>query len=242
MLQSAPATAQQLSAIATMAAAMVQHQHRVGLGSGRAAEAFVQALGKRVSEEGLCIVGVPTSLRTEQLARDVGISIGSLQDVVRLDIAVDGADEIDPSLNLMKGGGGNLLREKVIARQADRLVIVAGGEKIVDYLGQRFPVFVEVVAFAAPVVTRLLTGIGAAVTLRRAADGNVFLTDNGNPLLHAKFTAPRTDLASVDALLHRTPGVIETGLFFNMASEALIAHADGRIEHRIQGAAPPIAG
>ncbi len=229
-----PATAPQLAAIGARAAGLVDRQQRVGLGSGRAAEAFVRALGQRVRQEQLDIVGLPTSLRTEALAREVGIPLGNLEQIEALDIAVDGADEIDPSLNLVKGGGGNLLREKIIARLAERLVIVAGGEKLVDHLGQRFPLFVEVIAFAAPVIIRVLEKLGATVSVRRAANGGIFLTDNGNPLLHARFPAPGfpPDAAALDRQLHDTPGVVETGLFLHMAQTVIIAHADGRIEQR----------
>lgn len=239
-LPSRKASPEQLEKLGEHAASFVKTGDRVGLGSGRAALAFVRALGRRVRNEHLKIVGVPTSVLTEQVAREAGIPLATLKEIDTLEIAIDGADEVDPHFHLIKGGGGNLLREKVVESIATRFVIVVGEEKIVGHLGTSFPVFLEVLEFSLPVVTRKLTDMGASVHQRRNADGSAFITDNGNPYLEARFHAPPStggstlipDPAALDRQLHAIPGLIETGLFVNMADEVLVAHADGRIEHR----------
>ena len=217
-----------------MAAALVKSGDRVGLGSGRAALAFVRALGGRVKAEGLSIIAVPTSLLTEKTAKQAGIPLSTLEEIDTLDITIDGADEVDPRLNLIKGGGGNLSREKIVTGVSKKLVIVVGGEKIVEKLGMSFPVFVEAIEFARPVVVRKLQAMGAEVTQRMNKDGSVFLTDNLNPYFHAKFPPEvlSRDPAGIDAAIRRMPGVVETGLFIGIAEEVIVAHADGRIEHK----------
>ena len=228
------ASPEQLDRIGALAAEMVRPGDRVGLGSGKAALAFVRRLGARVRREKLDMIGVPTSLLTERVAHDSGVPLSTLFAIDSLDITVDGADEVDPALNLIKGGGGNLAREKVIAGITRRLVIVVGGEKIVDRLGTSFPVFVEAIEFSRPVVTRQLEALGATVTQRMNSDGSPFMTDNGNPYLQARFRPERlsADAAQIEQAMRRLPGVVETGLFIGMAAEVLIAHADGRVEHR----------
>ncbi|HTV49051.1 MAG TPA: ribose-5-phosphate isomerase RpiA [Phycisphaerae bacterium] len=227
------ATPEQLENIGAIAASLVQDDQAVGLGSGKAAQAFVRMLGKRIAQTKMSIVGVPTSEVTAQVARQAGVPLTTLEDVSELDIAVDGADEVDPHLNLLKGGGGDLLREKVVASIARRLVIVVGQEKLVPRLGTRFPVFIEVVQFAMPAVIRTLSTLGASATPRRRPDGALFLTDNGNPLLHAKFDPgqpPLSNPAELEKTLHSITGVIDTGLFIGMAHEALVARFDGSVE------------
>ncbi|HMD55418.1 MAG TPA: ribose 5-phosphate isomerase A [Phycisphaerae bacterium] len=227
------ATPEQLEKIGALAASLIQDDQAVGLGSGKAAQAFVRMLGKRIAETKMRIVGVPTSELTAQVAREAGVPLTTLDDVSELDIAVDGADEVDPHLNLLKGGGGDLLREKVVASITRRLVIVVGQEKLVPQLGTRFPVFIEVVQFAMPAVIRTLSTLGAVATPRRKPDGGLFLTDNGNPLLHAKFDAAPKLLhnpAELEKTLHSITGVIETGLFIGMAREALVARFDSSVE------------
>lgn len=229
------ASPEQLDQVGRRAAELVTSGNRVGLGSGRAALAFVRALGQRVRHEHLSIVGLPTSLLTEKVARESGIPVQNLEEVEALDIAIDGADEVDPQMNLIKGGGGNLTREKVIESIARRLVIVVGQEKVVDQLGTNFPVFVEVIEFARPAVVRALKAMGGEVTQRRMPDGTPFLTDNHNPYLHVRFGPPPhhlADPAAIEKKLRTLPGVVETGLFIGMAHEVLIARFDGTIEHR----------
>ena len=229
------ATPQQLEQIALRAAQTIRPGQCIGLGSGRAAHAFVRALGQRIHTDSLDIVGIPTSDATAHVAYDSGVPLGTLDKITALDLAVDGADEVDPNLNLLKGGGGDLLREKLIASMAARIIILVGQEKLVPRLGAKFPVFLEVVAFALPVVSRKLTAMGATVQTRRRPDQSVFLTDNGNPILHAVFGPPPhhlSDPEELDRQLHHIPGIIETGIFLNMAHEILVANFDGSIEHR----------
>jgi ribose 5-phosphate isomerase A len=202
----------------------------VGLGSGKAALAFVRALGARIRDQRLKVTGVPTSLLTEQVAREVGIPLATLEETESIDITVDGADEVDPYLNLTKGGGGNLTREKVVASITKKFVIVVGEEKLAPRLGTYFPVFVEVIEFAKPVVTRKLVSMGAKVTPR--------LNEDGSPYLHCLFTNGKPnnhelrDPYALDLALHHIPGVVETGLFINMANEVIVAHVDGTVEHK----------
>jgi len=234
------ASPEQLEKLGEHAASLVKTGDRVGLGSGRAALAFVRALGRRVREENVGIIGVPTSVLTEQVAREAGIPLATLAQTDVLVIAIDGADEIDSHFNLIKGGGGNLAREKVVESIANRLIIVVGEEKIVQHLGTSFPIFIELIEFSLPVVIRRLQEMGASVTQRTNSDGTPFITDNGNPYLEARFHSPPStggstlipDPAALDRQLHNIPGIVETGLFIHMADEILIAYADGRIEHR----------
>ena len=232
------ASPEQLEKIGGIAAGMIRSGDRVGLGSGKAALAFVRALGTRIRDQKLKVTGVPTSLLTEQVAREAGIPLATLNEVDSLDITIDGADEVDPYLNLTKGGGGNLTREKVVASITKKFVIVVGEEKLAPRLGTYFPVFVEVIDFAQPVVTRKLQSMGAQVTPRTNPDGSPFLTDNGNPYLHCLFTNGKPgnhqlhDPRDLDLALHHIPGVVETGLFISMAHEVIVAHADGSVEHK----------
>ena len=226
------ATPEQLAHIGKLASELVNEGDRVGLGSGRAALSFVRELGARVAD-GLTVVGVPTSLATEKLALELGIPLAKLDDVAQIDIAVDGADEVAPGMVLSKGGGGNLLREKITESIAKRLVIVVGEEKVVPRLGANFPVFLEVIEFGRAAVTRALTELGATVTQRMDDSGAPFRTDDGNPYLHV--VLPQNlleDPRALDTQLRALPGVIETGIFVGMATEVFIAKVDGSVEHR----------
>ncbi len=226
------ATPEQLHNIGAMAAELIEDGQAVGLGSGRASHAFVRMLARRIQQKHLEIIGIPTSESTARLAREVGIPLGSLEDIGELDIAVDGADEVDPKLNLIKGGGGDLLREKVIASIARRFVVVVGEEKIVDRLGTRFPIFVEVIDFAMPVVIRALAKLGAVATPRMTSGGQFFRTDNGNPLLHARFDPFDAQMLHPETLDHKIrsiPGTVETGLFLGRADQVLVANLNGTV-------------
>lgn len=228
------ASGSQLEHIGKIAAGRIKPGQTVGLGSGKAALAFVRALADRVRTEGLQIRGVPTSEHTASVAREGGIPLETLDTVERIDIDVDGADEVTPQLNLLKGGGGNLLREKVIASISAELIIVIGEEKLTSRLGECFPIFVEVVRFALPTVQRRLKAMGAAsADPRKNPDGTIFLTDNGNPLLHAFFPPDHTIMQNLDALetaIHAIPGAVETGLFAGYAAEAIVAMVDGSVD------------
>jgi ribose 5-phosphate isomerase A len=195
----------------------------VGLGSGRAATAFVGALGERV-QTGFRIRGVPTSEATASLARQLGIPLATLDEVGAIDVTVDGADEVDPSLNLIKGLGGALVREKIIAAASRRLVILVGAEKLVAGLGQHGVLPVEVVPFGLAFCRRRLAELGYPPTLRMAG-GKRVVSDNGNSILDCKVPI-LPDAAAVDAALRAIPGIVGTGLFLGMADTVLIEQAD----------------
>jgi ribose 5-phosphate isomerase A len=191
----------------------------VGLGTGRAATAFVQELGKRV-QQGLHIKGVPTSENSAELARQLGIPLTTLADVEQLDLDVDGADEVDPQLNLIKGLGGALIREKVVAASAKRLIILVGSEKIVKKLGDHGVLPVEVVPFAMSLCIRRLTALGCPPVPRQSG-GKLFVSDNGNHILDCKIK-PIADPAQLERDIHAIPGVVGSGLFLNMTDTVLI--------------------
>lgn len=195
----------------------------LGLGTGRAAEAFIVRLGER-ARGGLRVRGVPTSERSEALARKVNIEVVTLADVERLDIAFDGADEVTPSLALTKGLGGALLRERVVAYEADRFVVLVTPEKLVDKLGSRAPIPIEVVPFAAVTAGRHLQKLGS-VTIRKKPDGFQYHTDNQNLILDTDF-GPIDDPARLDAQIRRIPGVVDTGIFLDMADVVLVGELD----------------
>jgi ribose 5-phosphate isomerase A len=212
---------------AEAAAELVRDGDVVGLGTGSTAIHMVRRLGARV-RGGLRIRGIPTSLATEAAAREHGIPLVGLGEVTEIHITIDGADEIDPTLNLIKGLGGALLREKVVASMSKRLVIVADESKLVDRLGAKAPLPLEVVPFAAPTVARALARHAWTTTARLDAQGRTFHTDNGNIILDARGGDLR-DPWRVERELRSIPGLVETGLFIGMASEAFVAAFDGSV-------------
>jgi ribose 5-phosphate isomerase A len=230
----APASA--LAAIGEAAALRVQPNTYVGLGSGRASIAFVRALGARLAAESATltgVVGVPTSEATAEVARAVGVPLAQLADVPGgvLDLCVDGADEVDAQLNLLKGGGGNLAREKMLEWRARELIILVGEEKLVSRLGEQFPVFVEVLEFGLVGVVHAVTQLGGRAERRMNADGSPFKTDDGNAYLACWFGV-LADAAALDARLHAVPGVVDTGVFLGLATEVLVANVDGSTSSR----------
>jgi ribose 5-phosphate isomerase A len=219
-----------LARVAEAALAHVADGMVLGLGTGRAAEAFIQALGARV-RRGLRVRGVPTSNRSAELAQRLGIEILSLEQIDHLDVASDGADEATPSLELTKGLGGALLRERVVAHQAARFVVLVTPEKVVDKLGTRTPIPVEVVPFASPWVTRHLAELDGDPALRRKPDGFPYVTDNQNWILDTRF-APIDDPARLGARIRAIPGVVDHGIFLDMASVVLVGEEGGTREMR----------
>jgi ribose 5-phosphate isomerase A len=215
-------TDQDAAALGAAALAQVKPGHVVGLGTGQAATAFIQALGAAV-KAGLDVTGVPTSEASAALARRLGIPL--IDEPLTLDVAVDGADEVDPRLDLVKGYGGALVREKIVAAAARRFIVLVGGEKLVPALGARGRLPVEIVPFALPFCRRRLTELGHPPTLR-AKDGAPLVTDNGNLILDAAVTAI-ADPGALDATLRAIPGVVGTGLFVGMAHEVMVWD-DGR--------------
>lgn len=199
----------------------------LGLGTGSTARHLVMGLGARLRDGRLRdIVGVATSEATTALASQLGIPTATLDQQPRLDLALDGADEIDPALNLIKGLGGALLREKIVASAAARFVIVADETKPVAQLGTRAPLPVEVVRFALPVARPRLAALGCLPTLRRTAEGGAFVTDEGNCILDCAFNGI-PDARALNVAIHAIPGVVEHGLFIGMATMAVVAGAGG---------------
>jgi ribose 5-phosphate isomerase A len=211
------------------AAKLVNHGEVVGLGTGSTAYFAVIALGERV-KAGLKIIGIPTSIHTADLARSVGISLTTLDEHPEIDITIDGADEVDPKLNLIKGGGGALTREKVIASASKKMVVVVDSAKIVAVLG-KFPLPVEVIAFARTVVERKIASLGGSPKLRTQPDGSPFITDNGNQILDCSF-GKIADPAALALSLSTAPGIVEHGLFIGLAQVVLIGRGDGVEELR----------
>ncbi len=199
------------------AAKLVQDGYVVGLGTGSTSYFAVIALGERV-KAGLKIVGIPTSVQTEELARALGIPLTTLDQHPEIDITIDGADEIDPKLNLIKGGGGALLREKVVATASKKMVVVADSGKVVPVLG-KFPLPVEVIAFARTVIEKKIAALGGSPKLRMRRDGSPYLTDNGNQILDCSF-GKIEDPAALARALSDMPGVVAHGLFIGLAKMA----------------------
>jgi ribose 5-phosphate isomerase A len=191
----------------------------VGLGSGRASAEFIKLLGSRV-KAGLRVRGVPTSRASEQLATSVGIPLVSLEDAMPLALAVDGADEVDPRLDLIKGFGRALVREKVVAASAQKFVILVGPGKEVPVLGSRGKLPVEVAPFALPLARRRLADLGF-VPVPYEQDGRLFVSDNGNHIIDCGIQ-PLPDPRATEVALRAIPGVVGTGLFLGMADTVLV--------------------
>jgi ribose 5-phosphate isomerase A len=192
----------------------------LGLGTGRAAAAFVNALGARVAD-GLQITGVPTSEAIAELARRLGIPLARLEDVEILDITFDGADEVDDQLDLIKGYGGAMVREKIVAASSNQLVILVGPEKLVPQLGQRGRLPIEVLPFGEAVVRRELGKLGLDADRRVDGHSQSVVTDNGNWILDAKLRPPLDALALESAIV-AIPGVVGTGFFLGLADAVIV--------------------
>jgi ribose 5-phosphate isomerase A len=200
---------------------------RLGLGTGSTAALMLEALAARIAAGELHgVAGVPTSDATAAACRRLGIPLTTLEETPRLDVVIDGADEIDPSLDLIKGLGGAHLREKVVACAADLMVVVADEAKLVSHLGERAPLPVEVVTFALPVSGRLLRGRGWEPTLRTKADGSPFVTDEGNAVLDCR-RGDWSDPVALAAGVREVPGVVEHGFFLGIAGAAVVGTAGG---------------
>jgi ribose 5-phosphate isomerase A len=213
------------------AAEFVESGMAVGLGTGSTVHFTLLALAERVRRDGLSFRGVPTSLDTERKAREWGIELASLDDLAALDVTVDGADEVDRGYQLTKGGGGALLREKVVASISRRVVIVVVREKLVPRLGASFPLPVEVVPFARASVERALSVLGGRPVLRGDA-GKPYTTDNGNWILDCRFSDGIEDPRELENALAHVPGIVESGLFVDLAHTLVIGDADGGCDVR----------
>src|SRR5258708_18318532 len=220
------------------AAKLVREGDIAGLGTGSTAYFAVVALGERV-KAGLKIIGIPTSVHTADLARAVGIPLTTLDDHPEIDITIDGADEVDPKLNLIKGGGGALTREKVVASASKKMVVVADAGKVVAVLG-KFPLPVEVIAFARTVVERKIVALGGSPKLRVKPEGRPFGTDNGNAILDCGLGRSAHPLALAREL-NDMPGVVEHGVFTVLAKLAVVARgtAAGEVSGKHAGPKRP---
>jgi ribose 5-phosphate isomerase A len=203
---------------------------KLGLGTGSTTKHFVELLGEKV-RAGMKVVGVPTSEATRADAVRCGIALTTLDDIDRLDLTVDGADEIDPELNLIKGGGGALLREKIVAAASDRMIVIADDTKWVDALG-RFPLPVEVIPFGLAATRRAMAeafakcGVSGQMVVRKGKDGHVFVTDSGHWIVDAHLGRIQ-EASRLALLLSAIPGVVEHGLFIGLASTAILAGGQG---------------
>ncbi len=221
---------------AKRAAMMVESGMRVGLGTGSTAAWLVKCLGEMVADQGLKIRAVPTSSRTAEQARSVGIEVITLDEAKWLDMTIDGADEFDGDLNLIKGGGGAHLQEKIVATASERMIVIADASKSVQALGA-YPLPLEVIPFGRDVTRGLieeaLTGMdvmGRDVSLRMAGDAP-FVTDEGNHILdlHLKRIG---DARQLSLALNQIPGVVENGLFLDICDTVIVGYGDGRVEMR----------
>jgi len=201
----------------------------VGLGTGSTAAYVVCSLGERV-QAGLKIRGIPTSVRTKELATSVGIPLTTLDEFQQIDVTIDGADEFDPQLHLIKGGGGALLREKIIASASQQVIIIADSSKQVAVLG-RFPLPVEVIPFSQRLIAKEIAALGATVKLRQGATGNPFVSDEGHHILDCSF-GQIADPPTLARKLSDMPGVVEHGLFIDLATVVLVAKGENVTELR----------
>lgn len=214
-------------AAAEAAANLIEDGMVLGLGTGSTAAYFVAALGRRLAEDGLRITGIPTSERTEAQARSLQIPLTSFAEHAQVDLAVDGADEVEfGSLFLIKGHGGALLREKIVAAAARHLVIVVDESKLVEQLGSLVSVPVEVVRFGWQATGRRLTQIGGNPSLRLGADKKPFVTDGGNYIMDCAF-GPIANAKEIAHHLDHVVGAVEHGLFLGLAEEVIVAGRDG---------------
>ena len=225
-----------LEAVAAAVLGEIRDGARLGLGTGRAASVFITRLGERV-QQGLRVSGVPTSEASARLAREVGIEIVELDEGPLLELTVDGADEVAPNLDLVKGWGGALVRERIVAAASRRQVILVGPEKLVPQLGSRGRIPIEVTPFALAPVRRRMRELGVAAALRLDARGAAYVTDNQNRILDLTPAAPMDGRSAraFDAALRSVPGVVDTGLFLGTAERVLVGHPDGRVETLVRG-------
>lgn len=213
------------------AADLVTSGQIVGLGTGSTVFFVLERLAERIRDEGLEVVGVPTSVDTEAKARDFGIALTTLDEVERFHVTIDGADEIDGGYRMIKGGGGALLREKVVASLSDEVITVVGPDKVVERLGTTFDLPVEVVPFARAACSRRITSLGGTPTVR-GGEGSPYLTDNGNEILDVHFEEGIEDPAALERALDEIPGVVESGLFVGLSHVLVIGHDDGSADVR----------
>lgn len=222
-------TTSRLDRVGEQAAGKVQPGMIVGLGTGSTASAFVRALGKRVAE-GLTVTGIPTSVETANLTRQLDIDTTDLNAVDTVDLCVDGADEIDPALNVVKGRGGALLFEKLVARRADRFIIIASDDKLVNRLGTRLPLPVEIVSLGWKHTARELERLGLTPKLRTGTgtNGDPFVTDGGHYIVDCE-TGEIADARALASNIKSITGVVDHGLFIDMVDLAMTVDESGYV-------------
>lgn len=204
----------------------VQDGMIVGLGTGSTAKLAVDEIGRLVNDDGYDLMGIPTSKETEGQARQLGIPLTTLDQVESIDLTIDGADEVDPEFRLIKGLGGALLREKIVAYWSKQEIIVVDGSKLVDRLGMKTPIPVEVVPYGHRRTKEALESLGCTAKLR--GDQTAFVTDNGNYILDCKFEVIETPL-ELEYTINNIPGVVENGLFLGMATRVVIGTESGAV-------------
>jgi ribose 5-phosphate isomerase A len=211
------------------AADLVKSGMTVGLGTGSTVYFSLVRLAERIKEESLEVRGVPTSVDTQEKARTMGIPLITLDEAETLDLTIDGADEIDAEFQMIKGGGGALLREKVVASITTKQVIIVGRNKVVERLGLGFLLPVEFVPFAGSTVARALASLGCEPIIRER-EGQTFVTDNGNHIYDCRFPEGIADARALDTGVLSIPGVVECGLFIDLAHVLVIGEEDGTVE------------
>lgn len=215
-------------AAAEAATALIESGMVIGLGTGSTVAFVLDLLARRIHKEGLTVAGVPTSLYTEERARALGIPLTDLDPVRALDLAIDGADEIETrTFSIIKGLGGALLREKIVAFSAQRFVVVADESKLVPQLGVRVPVPVEIVRFAHAATARRIEQLGGRAVLRLKAGGEPLVTDNGNFIYDVYALGPIADPARLERDIAAIPGVVESGLFTLGVASVFVGYASG---------------
>lgn len=217
-------------AAAEKAVEFVRDGMTLGLGTGSTVQFALERLAARV-REGLRVRGVPTSKRTEAAANELGLPLVPFEEVREIDLTIDGADEIDASFSMIKGGGGALLREKIVASVSKVEIVIVGPDKIVRRLGEKFLLPVEALPFGWKQVSNALESLGCQAHLRKTPAGGTFVTDNGNFILDCRFGGIG-DPAALEREIDRIPGVVESGLFVGLADKLVIGYEDGRVEVR----------
>lgn len=217
------------AAVGAAAANLIEDGMVVGLGTGSTAREFIDALVRRCND-GLKVVGVATSEASQRQAVDGGIEVVDINDAPEIDLCIDGADEIDPEKRMIKGGGGALLREKIVATASREMVVIVDESKCVERLGA-FPLPVEVVQFGVTATLRHLENLGFNASLRKV-NGELFITDNGNYIADISFPVPLANPETAEASISQIVGIVETGFFFGIAGRVLVARNDGTVEFR----------
>ena len=219
-------------AAAKEAAKFVKSGMTVGLGTGSTAQHFIKALAERIFQEHLNIQAVSSSISSTELAQSLGLIISDINAIQQIDLTVDGADEIDPQFRMIKGGGGSLFREKILAAMSQQVVIIVDQNKCVISLG-KFPLAVEIVPFGYVSTVSRLERLGFEGSIRKRKNSSTpYLTDNGNYIFDIQLDSERKDPEQIEKTLKQQLGVVETGFFFNLATTVLIGHEDGTVEKR----------